>query len=184
MTSCRRGCGSVLPYISASSRKDSASISLVVFRFMRASSSFRLGFLFLQLSYQISGRLSSNSQAGMIHNYPDGDLYLRRKMMEPIVETVQTNLQKQGKFSGKDVHIPSATLSPGLCHGLRMAHPGGQDAGADRSLSAGQDEAVHGLKPVKTSGIMPAVQALCPYAGLFPDPAETAFRGGPSCARR
>ena len=40
----------------------------------------------------------------MIHNYPDGDLHLRRKMMEPIVETVQTNLQKQGKLDDRDVH--------------------------------------------------------------------------------
>lgn len=35
---------------------------------------------------------------------PAGDLYFRQKMVESIVETVQTNLQKRGKFSGGDVH--------------------------------------------------------------------------------
>ena len=35
---------------------------------------------------------------------PAGDLYFRRKMVESIVETVQTNLQKQGKSSGGDMH--------------------------------------------------------------------------------
>lgn len=35
---------------------------------------------------------------------PAGDLYFRQKMVESIVETVQTNLQKRGKFSGGNVH--------------------------------------------------------------------------------
>ncbi len=35
---------------------------------------------------------------------PAGDLYFRQKMIESLVETVQTNLQKVGKFDDRDVH--------------------------------------------------------------------------------